>query len=112
MNKLFLPVSFWALLLNLIVLFLAVGLLVLHFEKLPPSLPLWFSKPWGAERLSPPIYLWLIPLIILTFLVSNNLLAKVVAGSNRVLSLVLVWGALIISLIILFPLYRIILIAL
>lgn len=109
-RKFFLPVSNWALVLNLAVFLAAVGLLLLHHKNLPPELPLWFSKPWGAQRLAQPVSLWLFPAIIIFSLLLNNLLAKILLANHRVLALILVWAALLISLILLFPLYRILLV--
>ena len=109
-NKFFSPVSLWALVLNLIVFFTAVTLLLLHRNSLPPTLPLWFSKPWGAERLAPPLALWLLPSIILISLVLNSLVAKILFENQRTLALILVWATLLVSLILFFPLYRILLV--
>lgn len=104
------PVNLPAFVLNLLVLASAVGLLLIHQNDLPPSVPLWFSKPWGQERLASPTFLWLFPTIILFFLLLNNLIAKLLFRTQRVLAAVLVWSALIVSLILLFPLYRILLV--
>jgi hypothetical protein len=42
-------------------LILSVVLLVWRFPKLPPAVPLWFSRPWGADRLASPYWLLLLP---------------------------------------------------
>lgn len=111
MNKLFFaPINIWAFLINLLVLVFAVFLIFSHQKDLPPQIPLWFSRVWGNERLAPPNMLWVFPIIILSFLLLNNLIAKLVFAKQKVLALVLVWAALIISLILLFPLYRILLV--
>lgn len=56
--------STWTFKLSSIVLCLALVIslitLLIHWGRLPSAVPLWYSKPWGAERLVPPIYL-LIP---------------------------------------------------
>ncbi len=45
-----------------IVLFiLSVGLLVWRFPELPPSVPIWFSRPWGEDQLASPYWLVLLP---------------------------------------------------
>jgi hypothetical protein len=110
MKKIFAPVSNWAFILNLLVLIVSVSLTFLHQKDLPPTLPLWFSKPWGEERLAEPNSLWLLPALIAVFLIVNNLAAKFLYRTHKVLALILVWAALIISLIVLFPLYRIVLV--
>lgn len=109
-KNIFFPVSWWAFSLNFLVLIVAVFLILLNRQDLPPVLPLWFSKPWGSERLASPFFLWLLPLIILFLLLLNNILARILVSKHRVLALLLVWSGLIISLIILFPLYRILLV--
>ena len=109
-NKFMVPVSLWAFVLNLLVFFASITLLLIHRNSLPPTLPLWFSKPWGAERLAQPLALWLLPSIILISLVLNNLIAKFLLKNHKLLALILVWAALLISLILLFPLYRILLV--
>jgi len=35
---------------------------VFWWTKLPPALPLWFSRPWGNDRLASPITLFLLPI--------------------------------------------------
>jgi hypothetical protein len=40
---------------------LSVGLLVWRFPVLPPEVPLWFSRPWGADQLASPYWLILLP---------------------------------------------------
>lgn len=104
------PVSVWALLLNFFVLFSAIFLLLLHQNDLPPTVPLWFSQEWGNARLADPSFLWIFPSIIFVFLVFNNLVAKLLIKNHKILALILVWSALIISLTLLFPLYRILLV--
>lgn len=44
-----------------VLLFLSVGLLVWRFPVLPPAVPLWFSRPWGADQLASPYWLILLP---------------------------------------------------
>lgn len=41
------------------------GLLGIFFAKLPPQVPLWYSRPWGEEQLASPVFLVLVPTIIL-----------------------------------------------
>ncbi|MCX6793811.1 MAG: hypothetical protein NTY06_01770 [Candidatus Gottesmanbacteria bacterium] len=40
---------------------LSVGLLVWRFPVLPPQVPVWFSRPWGADQLASPYWLILLP---------------------------------------------------
>lgn len=54
-------------------LLLSLIYLLLHWSRLPTAVPLWYSRPWGAERLVPPLYL-LIPLIASIFIYFGNIL--------------------------------------
>lgn len=36
--------------------------IVFHWRRLPPSVPLWYSLPWGTDQLASPYWLFLLPL--------------------------------------------------
>jgi len=62
------------------ILSLALGLLSFFafFSRLPPQLPLFYSRPWGEEQLVEPLFLFL-PLIVAGgFLVLNLALARLI----------------------------------
>lgn len=40
----------------------SVLLIVWKWQSLPPAVPLWYSRPWGEERLAHPLWLFLLPL--------------------------------------------------
>jgi len=42
---------------------LAAQILVILFawQRLPPELPLFYSRPWGKDQLTNPVGLWLLP---------------------------------------------------
>lgn len=47
-----------------------VGLIFVSLPKLPPQIPLFYSRPWGETMLAPNIFIWILPLsnlIICTF---------------------------------------------
>jgi len=50
---------------------LSTCLLLLKFKNLPPQVPLFYSKPWGEERISQKVWLWLIPTLSLFILFFN-----------------------------------------
>lgn len=66
--------------------------LAIRWKSLPPKVPLWYSKPWGEERLATPIFLFLIPLTALLVYGINNAFITRIASEHplfaRVLSLV------------------------
>jgi hypothetical protein len=49
-------------------------LLLLKFQSLPPQVPLFYSKPWGEERIPQKIWLWLIPFLSLLIIFFNFLI--------------------------------------
>lgn len=55
------------------VLFVIVGtlLLLVKFPSLPPQVPLFYSKPWGEERIPSKIWLSLIPVLSFFILAFN-----------------------------------------
>ncbi len=44
----------------LLILFSLV-VLALRWSSLPPLVPLWYSRPWGADQLAHPFWLFLLP---------------------------------------------------
>lgn len=77
---------------NLLQFALSCVVLLVNWHKLPPKVPLWYSKPWGEERLARPIFLFLIPLTALIVYGINRFLLTKTASDHplfgRVLSLV------------------------
>lgn len=47
-------------------------IIIIHWQKLPPSIPLFFSLPWGEEQLSTPIVFATLSLSGVLFLLINN----------------------------------------
>lgn len=70
--------------------------LLIFWLRLPPEVPLFYSKPWGQEQLGQPIFLWL-PLILAGLtLLANSALASFL-GENQFLKKTLVIGAIVAS---------------
>ncbi len=46
----------------LILFVLSIGLLLWRWRMLPPMVPLWYSRPWGAQQLANPYWLFILPL--------------------------------------------------
>jgi len=40
---------------------LSILFIVWQWKHLPPSVPLWYSRPWGNDQLASPIWLFLLP---------------------------------------------------
>jgi len=47
------------------------GLILLFWRKLPPEVPLFYSRPWGKEQLANPWSLFLLPGLTLVVLLVN-----------------------------------------
>jgi len=59
--------------------FLAQLISILFFwRKLPPEIPLFYSRPWGKEQLAKPLFLFLLPgLTLVIFLINFAFLVLV-----------------------------------
>jgi hypothetical protein len=80
-----------------------LGLILFFWKKLPPEVPLFYSRPWGKEQLASPWFLFLLPgLTLFVFLVNfafltlvkirlekknNNFLIKIIETANFTFSL-------------------------
>jgi hypothetical protein len=62
--------------LPIILFFLTLLVITLHFSDLPPEIPLYYSKPWGEDQLTHPIVLFLLPVgSLVWFLITIALIA-------------------------------------
>ena len=79
--------------------FIVGGTVIAGFWKtLPPQVPLWYSKPWGDERLASPWFLFL-PLLSSIIVYIVNLTAVVrFAGNHPMFTRVLLLTSILISL--------------
>lgn len=63
---------------------LTLGLLGIFWKSLPPSVPLWYERPWGQDQLAGPVFLLIIPVLLcFTFLISL-LLQKVLVKHEMI----------------------------
>lgn len=51
-------------------------LILTSFSKLPPEIPLFYSKTWGGEMLAPKIYIWILPAITAVVYLLNTAIAR------------------------------------
>ncbi|OGG04963.1 hypothetical protein A2Z33_06755 [Candidatus Gottesmanbacteria bacterium RBG_16_52_11] len=49
--------------------------IIITWKNLPPVVPLWFSRPWGADRLAFPAFLFLLPLSAIVIYVTNSFIS-------------------------------------
>jgi len=63
-------------------------LIAAFWAKLPPQVPLFYSRPWGEEILAPPFFLFILPLASLVILIINFFTAFSLR-QNRLLAMIL-----------------------
>lgn len=54
-------------------------ILLLRFPALPPLVPLWYSKPWGTDRLADPLWMTILPAASLVILCVNTAASRILA---------------------------------
>lgn len=82
-------ISFWSFFASVILIVFQLFLIVLYWEKLPPEIPLFYSKPWGSSMLAPQIFIWLIPILSFFFIFVNFCIVIFFLQGNRFLNRVL-----------------------
>lgn len=99
-------------LIGVVVWFLAIGLLLLNWNTLPPQIPWFYSLPWGEEQLVPKN--WLIAIVVSFggIMLLNTLLARVLGNDEELLRRILVWGGVAVEVLILLSLVRVIMVIL
>jgi hypothetical protein len=80
-----------------------VSMILVSIGKLPPQLPLFYSRVWGEAMLAPNIALWILPIIATFAVIVNFLIVNFGVYQNRFLSRILVIFS---SLVALTTLYR------
>lgn len=86
---------------------LEATIILFNFKKLPPQLPLFYSRPWGEQILASPLFLGILPVVILVFSVFNFWLLTQVK-ENYFLRRILVVFTLLISLVLNYALWRLV----
>lgn len=72
------PIFKFILVLPIALSLISIVIIVFNLSKLPPEIPLYYSKPWGEEQLAHPISLFILPagtitwFIITLFLISSQ----------------------------------------
>lgn len=56
---------------SVILCVLTVCIPLFYWNTLPPAIPLWFSRPWGLERLASTFWVFLPPLSCLCWLIAT-----------------------------------------
>jgi len=99
--------SFSFYLLSFICILGQVSLILVSWSKLPPQVPLFYSRPWGEQMLARPVFLWILPVMALLAVGLNYFLTNFSKG-DPFLKRVLVTFSFIISLTTLYTTVKII----
>ena len=78
---------------GVILIIIQVGLIIFFYPKLPPQIPLFFSRPWGEQQLIQPILIIILPIFSLVFLIINSLIASMFLEKEKFLSQILAFGS-------------------
>lgn len=81
--------SSFVLLFSVICLMIQSSLLLVSWRKLPPQVPIFYSRPWGEIILAAPFWLWLLPGILLMTIIVNYVLIVFFVSSEPFLVRVL-----------------------
>ncbi len=87
---------------------LSLLLIILAFSKLPPLIPLWYSKPWGPDRLAHPLWLFIFPISSIIWYCLDVLLAVFITREYLVFSQLLLTSSVIVSIVSFFSVIKII----
>lgn len=60
-------------------------LILTAMSKLPPQIPLFYSKTWGNEMLAPVFYIWILPTITVCIYFLNMFVSKFVIAHDKFL---------------------------
>lgn len=96
-----------ALLIALGLILAMVALFFIFYKKLPPQVPLFYSRPWGESQLTSPWLLLVLPALSL-FIVIFNLILSGLFFDSPFLVQVLMWGTAVFAFLAFFALTQII----
>lgn len=86
---------------------IALGLLGWWVRRLPPQVPLFYSRPWGEAQLASPWWLFFLPGLGLGILLVNMLIGGFVFGFDKLLARMLLTAAALSGFLTIFALMRI-----
>lgn len=82
----------------LILFVLSMAILLWRWRMLPPMVPLWYSRPWGADQLASPYWLILLPLASLFLYGVNFLVSMYVMAEYLIFTQMLFLSSLVVNL--------------
>lgn len=95
---------------KIVVILSIVSLLFLawSWRSLPPAVPLWYSRPWGNERLASSLWLVILPLGSFFWFITDIIIATFISRDYPVFTRVLFLSSLLVSFMALVTLTKII----
>lgn len=66
-----------------------ISLLLVSWGKLPPQVPLFYSRPWGEDMLAAPLMLFLLPAIAIFCFLTNYIISNLFVKTDEFLTKVL-----------------------
>lgn len=99
---------FWGAVLSLIFTALNFSFLIFSLSKLPPEVPLFYSRPWGEEQLGQWWQLFFLPGSSLILFLINTSLAVKIYSREKNLSQIIIGSQVIISLLATIACYQIV----
>ncbi|OGY18957.1 MAG: hypothetical protein A2784_02395 [Candidatus Chisholmbacteria bacterium RIFCSPHIGHO2_01_FULL_48_12] len=93
----------------LVALAIGSGMMVaVTYRRLPPEIPLWFSRPWGAAQLAPKLWVVILPGSMLLISIGAIVAARMVDQKERLLAQMIMGGSIVIDFLLAYALLRII----
>jgi hypothetical protein len=90
--------NFWIFLFAIISILAQASLILSASGRLPPQVPLFYSRPWGEAMLAAPLALWILPAICAFVGLVNFSISIFLISNNRFLSRILFIVSFIVSL--------------
>ena len=73
--------------------------ILVSWHRIPPAVPLWYSKPWGIDRLVPPYMLLLLPITTIIIYGINTYISNKIYALHPIYARVLLLTTMLISII-------------
>lgn len=93
---------------NVLAVIFQLVFIFIKFDNLPKQVPLYYSLPWGSQRLASAASLFLLPSSSIVFSLINNIIAAITLQSIQVISRLLVVFSLVYSILSLITLIHIV----
>ena len=79
----------WSGRMTVVLILASLAVLLISYNSLPAQVPLWYSKPWGTDRLAEPLWLFLLPGASCIWHIINSFLSIHITKEHLVFSQIL-----------------------